>query len=179
MSAIFLTLSCNASASLLEATQTVMRLGFWSGDACTNEKRLPEQKFLDAINTTISTIQYETTDWGNKYYDIIESDNQICYFDEISMHKLNDAVIFVRCAEEMLRIQVESTFTCQTNVLTPEVLSAIGQLKVTVQQLRISVESIIKVELKLQREEATDEASFDAFVETLQAMKKIKTTRYH
>ncbi|MEE7773147.1 hypothetical protein ACXU77_22395, partial [Vibrio parahaemolyticus] len=99
MSALFLALSSNASASLVEATQatTTLRSGVQGRVLNCNAF-----DYVTAINEASKVINQETQKWREKYAEIDGSAAPELFFDEANMKQLNDADLFVRSGEEML-----------------------------------------------------------------------------
>lgn len=175
MSALFLALSSNASASLVEATQatTTLRLGVKGRDLSHNAF-----DYASAINEASKVITQEAQIWREKYFEIDGSAAPELFFDESNMKQLNDADLFVRSGEEMLRIQVENLMAEHNNDIPDNTLATIRQLRVSVAKLRMAVTNVLNIEKQLRPAVAVDNASFDMSVDAVQSLKTATENAY-
>ena len=160
MSAMFLALSSNASASLVEATQatTTLRSSSEQGRSVLEYNTLIS--YVTAITTARSIIEQETQKWREKYAEIDESSAPEMFFDKANMKQLQDADLYVRAGEEMLRIQVENLMADHQNDIPAHTLVAIRQLRVSIAKLRMAITNVLNIEKQLRPAIAVNKASF-------------------
>lgn len=176
MSALFLALSSNASASLVEATQatTTLRSGVQGRVLNCNAF-----DYVTAINEASKVINQETQKWREKYAEIDGSAAPELFFDETNMKQLNDADLFVRSGEEMLRIQVENLMAEHQNEIPDHTLAAIRNLRVSIAKLRMSVTNVLNIEKQLRPAIASNKASFDMSADAVQSLKTATENAYY
>lgn len=178
MSALFLALSSNASASLVEATQatTTLRSSGVQGRSVLNCDALD---YVLAINEASKVINQETQKWRDKYAEIDGSAAPELFFDEANMKQLNDADLFVRAGEEMLRIQVENLMSEHQNEIPDHTLAAIRNLRVSIAKLRMSVTNVLNIEKQLRPAIAINNATFDMSADAVQSLKTATEIAYY
>ncbi|TOA21071.1 hypothetical protein CGK32_19665 [Vibrio parahaemolyticus] len=178
MSAILLALSSNASASLVEATQatTTLRSSGVQGRSALNCDALD---YVLAINEASKVINQETQKWRDIYAEIDSSAAPELFFDETNMKQLNDADLFVRSGEEMLRIQVENLMAEHQNEIPDHTLAAIRNLRVSIAKLRMSVTNVLNIEKQLRPAIASNKASFDMSADAVQSLKTATENAYY
>ena len=173
MSALVLALSNNASASLIEAAHATTALHSSNALSCFNDQP------IKSIISAKEVINQETQAWRNKYVEIDESPAPEMFFGPENMKMLNDADLFVRASEEMLRIQVESLFQANSNEISDSTLSAIRQLRVSIAKLRMSITNVLAIEKQLTPAVATTQNSFDMTADALQSLKAATENAYY
>lgn len=177
MSAMFLALSSNASASIVEATQatTTLRSTSVQGRSVLECNTL---NYVHSLNASRAIIEQETRKWREKYAEIDESSAPEMFFDEANMKQLLDADLYVRSGEEMLRIQVESLMDEHQNEISNETLKVIRQLRVSIAKLRMAITNVLNIEKQLRPAIAVNKASFDMSADALQSLKNATENAY-
>lgn len=177
MSAMFLALSNNASASLVEATQatTTLRSSSVQDSSVLDYNTL---NYVTIITAARSSIEQEAQKWREKYAEIDESSAPEIFFNDANMKQLQDADLYVRAGEEMLRIQVENLMVEHQNDIPKHTLVAIRQLRVSIAKLRMAITNVLNIEKQLRPAIAVNKSSFDMSANALQSLKNATENAY-
>lgn len=177
MGAILLALSSDAGASLVNAAQATTTLR----SSGVQNRAMPNcHAFNHAMNKASKVINQETQKWREIYAEIDNSSVPELFFDEMNMKHLNNADLFVRSGEEMLRIQVENLIAEHQDELPDHTLAAIRQFRVSIAKLRMSITNVLNIQKQLRPAIADNKASFDMSSDTLQSLKTAtENTYYH
>lgn len=176
MSAIFMALSGTASASLTGATSAAQHL---SQQSVTEWSAI--ETFFKSTGSNIAILDKETSEWQAKYYEINSSDSPEMFFDDESIEALQDADLYVRAAEQMLRIQCERFVIEFGEHVDPAVLNSLRDTRKSVAMLRKSVANIVRLEKQLRPStgESKYVQKFDMTPENLAILKDATNRTYY